>query len=70
MRDDYYICPITDDPASPTKEICNYLQNLIHNNKQQLPAASPKNSFQYKVRGARSLRAFHPLVCLPAGCWY
>ncbi|XP_061086970.1 eukaryotic elongation factor 2 kinase isoform X3 [Conger conger] len=48
-EDDYYICPITDDPVSPTKEICNYLQNLMHNNNnQQLPAASPKNSFQYK----------------------
>ncbi|KAJ8363831.1 hypothetical protein SKAU_G00126620 [Synaphobranchus kaupii] len=46
-EDDYYICPITDDPVSPTKEICDYLANLIHD-KQQLAAASPAHSFQYK----------------------
>ncbi|KAG5854348.1 hypothetical protein ANANG_G00036880 [Anguilla anguilla] len=47
-EDDYYICPITDDPVSPSKEICDYLKNLIHN-KQQLTAASPtQHSFQYK----------------------
>ncbi|KAG5854349.1 hypothetical protein ANANG_G00036900 [Anguilla anguilla] len=47
-EDDYYICPITGDPVSPSKEICDYLKNLIHN-KQQLTAASPtQHSFQYK----------------------
>ncbi|KAG9333667.1 hypothetical protein JZ751_010737 [Albula glossodonta] len=46
-EDDYLpICPITDDPASPTKEICDYLKNLIHS--KQLAAASPKSSLQYK----------------------
>ncbi|XP_036400854.1 eukaryotic elongation factor 2 kinase isoform X1 [Megalops cyprinoides] len=45
-EEDFYICPITDDPVSPTKEICHYLKNLIHN--KQLTAGSPKNSFTYK----------------------
>ncbi|MFT7812212.1 eukaryotic elongation factor 2 kinase isoform X2 [Arapaima gigas] len=44
-EEDYYICPITDDPMSPSKEICGYLKNLIRD--QPLTAASPKN-FNYR----------------------
>uniref|UniRef100_A0A8C9SI96 Eukaryotic elongation factor 2 kinase n=1 Tax=Scleropages formosus TaxID=113540 RepID=A0A8C9SI96_SCLFO len=44
-EDDYYICPITDDPMSPAKEICGYLKNLIHD--KQLSSPSPKN-FNYR----------------------
>uniref|UniRef100_A0A8C9WEI8 Eukaryotic elongation factor 2 kinase n=1 Tax=Scleropages formosus TaxID=113540 RepID=A0A8C9WEI8_SCLFO len=45
-EDDYYICPITDDPMSPAKEICGYLKNLIHD--KQLSSPSPKN-FNYRA---------------------
>lgn len=48
--EDYYICPITDDPMSPTKEICDYLKNLVH--EKQLSATPPKTSFTYKVKPA------------------
>uniref|UniRef100_A0A3B1IDM2 Eukaryotic elongation factor 2 kinase n=1 Tax=Astyanax mexicanus TaxID=7994 RepID=A0A3B1IDM2_ASTMX len=44
--DDFYICPITDDPVSPTKEICDYLKNIANN--RQLSNSLPKNSFTYK----------------------
>ncbi|KAL2078200.1 hypothetical protein ACEWY4_025885 [Coilia grayii] len=44
--EDYYICPITDDPISPTKEICDYLKNLVHN--KQLSNSLPKNAFAYR----------------------
>lgn len=46
-EEDFYICPITDDPISPTKDICNYLQDLVHH--KQLSNSLPKNSFSYKV---------------------
>lgn len=47
--DDYYmgLCPITDDPLTPTKEICDYLQNLVVN--KQLSNSLPKNNFAYRV---------------------
>uniref|UniRef100_A0A3B3S4B4 Eukaryotic elongation factor 2 kinase n=1 Tax=Paramormyrops kingsleyae TaxID=1676925 RepID=A0A3B3S4B4_9TELE len=45
--EDYYICPITDDPMSPTKEICGYLKNFVH--EKQLSATPPKTSFTYKA---------------------
>uniref|UniRef100_A0AAY4BKR8 Eukaryotic elongation factor 2 kinase n=1 Tax=Denticeps clupeoides TaxID=299321 RepID=A0AAY4BKR8_9TELE len=45
--EDFYICPITDDPVSSTKEICNYLNNLVHT--KQLSSSLPKNSFTYKA---------------------
>uniref|UniRef100_W5KNJ2 Eukaryotic elongation factor 2 kinase n=1 Tax=Astyanax mexicanus TaxID=7994 RepID=W5KNJ2_ASTMX len=45
--DDFYICPITDDPVSPTKEICDYLKNIANN--RQLSNSLPKNSFTYKA---------------------
>lgn len=44
-EDDYYICPITDDPVSQAEDICGYLKNLVHS--KQL-SNSPKNSFSYK----------------------
>ncbi|XP_066520488.1 eukaryotic elongation factor 2 kinase isoform X3 [Hoplias malabaricus] len=45
--EDFYICPITDDPVRPTKEICNYLKNIA--NQRQLSNSLPKNSFTYKA---------------------
>ena len=45
--DDYYICSITDDPISPTKDICHYMKNLVHN--KQLSSSLPKNAFAYRV---------------------
>lgn len=42
--DDHFICPILDDSA---KDICQYLQNLVHS--RQLPNSLPKNNFMYKV---------------------
>jgi len=47
-EDDLRICPITDDPISPTKGFCDYPKNLVGN--QQLSNSLPKNSFTYKVR--------------------
>lgn len=47
-EDDLRICPITDDPISPTKGFCDYPKNLVRN--QQLSNSLPKNSFTYKVR--------------------
>ncbi|XP_024288584.1 eukaryotic elongation factor 2 kinase isoform X3 [Oncorhynchus tshawytscha] len=44
-EDDYYICPITDDPVSQAKDICGYLKNLVHSNQL---SNSPQNSFMYK----------------------
>ncbi|XP_036428208.1 eukaryotic elongation factor 2 kinase isoform X6 [Colossoma macropomum] len=46
-EEDFYICPITDDPVSPAKEICNYLKNIANN--RQLSNSLPKNSFTYKA---------------------
>ncbi|XP_053367393.1 eukaryotic elongation factor 2 kinase isoform X7 [Clarias gariepinus] len=45
--EDFYICPITDDPVSPTKGICHYLKDLVH--QKQLSSSLPKNSFSYKA---------------------
>uniref|UniRef100_A0A6Q2YEU2 Eukaryotic elongation factor 2 kinase n=1 Tax=Esox lucius TaxID=8010 RepID=A0A6Q2YEU2_ESOLU len=45
-EDDYYICPITDDPVIQAKEICGYLKNMVQS--EQL-SNSPKNSFSYKA---------------------
>ncbi|XP_045078581.1 eukaryotic elongation factor 2 kinase-like isoform X2 [Coregonus clupeaformis] len=44
-EDDYYICPITDDPVSQAKDICGYLNNLVNSKKL---SNSPRNSFTYK----------------------
>ncbi|XP_039515113.1 eukaryotic elongation factor 2 kinase isoform X5 [Pimephales promelas] len=46
-EDDLRICPITDDPISPTKGFCDYPKNLVGN--QQLSNSLPKNSFTYKA---------------------
>lgn len=46
--EDFYMCSITDDPISPTKEICDYLKNLVQN--KQLSNSLPKNAFAYRVR--------------------
>lgn len=46
-EEDFYICPITDDPISPTKGICDYFKDLVH--RKQLSNSLPKNSFSYKV---------------------
>ncbi|XP_056101819.1 eukaryotic elongation factor 2 kinase-like isoform X3 [Rhinichthys klamathensis goyatoka] len=45
-EDDLRICPITDDPTSPTKGFCDFPKNLVGN--QQLSNSLPKNSFTYK----------------------
>ncbi|XP_056101820.1 eukaryotic elongation factor 2 kinase-like isoform X4 [Rhinichthys klamathensis goyatoka] len=46
-EDDLRICPITDDPTSPTKGFCDFPKNLVGN--QQLSNSLPKNSFTYKA---------------------
>ncbi|XP_077062236.1 eukaryotic elongation factor 2 kinase isoform X3 [Siphateles boraxobius] len=45
-EDDLRICPITDDPISPTKGFFDYPRNPVRN--QQLSNSLPKNSFSYK----------------------
>ncbi|XP_051530145.1 eukaryotic elongation factor 2 kinase isoform X2 [Myxocyprinus asiaticus] len=45
-EDDFFICPITDYPISPTKGSFDNLRNLTHN--KQLSNSLPKNSFTYK----------------------
>ncbi|KAL0984000.1 hypothetical protein UPYG_G00135730 [Umbra pygmaea] len=52
-EDDYYICPITDDPVIQAKDICGYLKNIVHS--QQL-SDSPKGSFSYKNERERETR--------------
>lgn len=56
-EDDYYICPITDDPVSQAKDICVYLKNLVHSNQL---SNSPQNSFMYKVSSSSSVGAILP----------
>ncbi|XP_041714695.1 eukaryotic elongation factor 2 kinase isoform X5 [Coregonus clupeaformis] len=51
-EDDYYICPITDDPVSQAEDICGYLKNLVHS--KQL-SNSPKKSFSYKEVWKRAI---------------
>ncbi|XP_055790251.1 eukaryotic elongation factor 2 kinase-like isoform X2 [Salvelinus fontinalis] len=51
-EDDYYICPITDDPVSQAKDICGYLKNLVHSNQL---SNSPQNSLMYKAAWNRAL---------------
>uniref|UniRef100_A0A674BXD4 Eukaryotic elongation factor 2 kinase n=1 Tax=Salmo trutta TaxID=8032 RepID=A0A674BXD4_SALTR len=51
-EDDYYICPITDDPVSQAKDICVYLKDLVHSNQL---SNSPQNSFMYKAAWNRAL---------------
>ncbi|KTF91701.1 hypothetical protein cypCar_00013370 [Cyprinus carpio] len=46
-EDDLRICPITDDPISPTKGFFNYPKNALCN--QQLSNSLPKNSFTYRA---------------------
>ncbi|XP_059387871.1 eukaryotic elongation factor 2 kinase-like isoform X4 [Carassius carassius] len=46
-EDDLRICPITDDPISPTKGCFNYQNNVLCN--QQLSNSLPKNSFTYRA---------------------
>ncbi|XP_059386539.1 eukaryotic elongation factor 2 kinase-like isoform X2 [Carassius carassius] len=45
-EDDLRICPITDDPISPTKGFFDYQKNLVCN--QQFSNSLPKNSFTYR----------------------
>ncbi|XP_053495922.1 eukaryotic elongation factor 2 kinase isoform X1 [Ictalurus furcatus] len=45
-EDDFYICPITDDPISPTKGICDYLSGLVHH--KQLSNSLPQTSYSFK----------------------
>nr|XP_015215881.1 PREDICTED: eukaryotic elongation factor 2 kinase isoform X7 [Lepisosteus oculatus] len=55
-EDNFYICPITDDPSeSQAKNICNYLKNLIHN-EQYSSSASPKKSFSFKEAWKHAIR--------------
>ncbi|KAJ8246351.1 hypothetical protein GJAV_G00266760 [Gymnothorax javanicus] len=69
-EDEYYICPITDDPVSPSKEICDYLKNLLHNKQQDTPD-SPKLSFQYKntKEGEQRSVRFQPLTESGRAAW-
>ncbi|XP_016351032.1 eukaryotic elongation factor 2 kinase-like isoform X3 [Sinocyclocheilus anshuiensis] len=45
-EDDLRICPITDDPISPTKGFFDYPKNVVCN--QQFSNSLPKNSFTYR----------------------
>ncbi|XP_076856168.1 eukaryotic elongation factor 2 kinase isoform X2 [Brachyhypopomus gauderio] len=45
-EDDFYICPITDDPISQSRDIRDYHKTIVHN--RQLSNSLPKNSFSYK----------------------
>ncbi|XP_016336583.1 eukaryotic elongation factor 2 kinase-like isoform X2 [Sinocyclocheilus anshuiensis] len=45
-EDDLRICPITDDPISPTKGFFDYPKDVFSN--QQLSNSLPKNSFTYR----------------------
>ncbi|KTF85071.1 hypothetical protein cypCar_00021701 [Cyprinus carpio] len=45
-EDDLRICPITDDPISPTKGFFDYPKNAVCN--QQFSNSLPKNSFTYR----------------------
>ncbi|XP_052466827.1 eukaryotic elongation factor 2 kinase isoform X2 [Carassius gibelio] len=45
-EDDLRICPITDDPMSPTKGFFDYPKNVVCN--QQFSNSLPKNSFTYR----------------------
>uniref|UniRef100_A0A671SS63 Eukaryotic elongation factor 2 kinase n=1 Tax=Sinocyclocheilus anshuiensis TaxID=1608454 RepID=A0A671SS63_9TELE len=46
-EDDLRICPITDDPISPTKGFFDYPKNVVCN--QQFSNSLPKNSFTYRA---------------------
>ncbi|XP_042623222.1 eukaryotic elongation factor 2 kinase-like isoform X4 [Cyprinus carpio] len=46
-EDDLRICPITDDPISPTKGFFDYPKNAVCN--QQFSNSLPKNSFTYRA---------------------
>uniref|UniRef100_A0A672N9D9 Eukaryotic elongation factor 2 kinase n=1 Tax=Sinocyclocheilus grahami TaxID=75366 RepID=A0A672N9D9_SINGR len=46
-EDDLRICPITDDPISPTKGFFDYPKDVFSN--QQLSNSLPKNSFTYRA---------------------
>uniref|UniRef100_A0A8D0L399 Eukaryotic elongation factor 2 kinase n=1 Tax=Sphenodon punctatus TaxID=8508 RepID=A0A8D0L399_SPHPU len=49
-EDNYFICPITDDPASNNEansQVANYYSNLATNEHYQ-SSSSPRNSFHFK----------------------
>ncbi|XP_062381872.1 eukaryotic elongation factor 2 kinase isoform X3 [Sardina pilchardus] len=47
--EDFYICSITDDLSNPTREVCEYLKNLVHN--KQLSNSLPKDAFAHRSKG-------------------
>ncbi|XP_033887456.3 eukaryotic elongation factor 2 kinase-like isoform X5 [Acipenser ruthenus] len=55
-EDNYYICPITDDPVyNKASEICNYLKNLIHN-EQYSSSAPSQTSFNVQTAWKNAIR--------------
>ncbi|XP_076154593.1 eukaryotic elongation factor 2 kinase isoform X1 [Alosa pseudoharengus] len=45
--EDFYMCSITDDLNSPTREVCEYLKSRVHN--KQLSNSLPKNAFAHRT---------------------
>lgn len=57
-EDNYYICPITDDPVSnksASSKVDNYYSNLAKT-EQYSSSSSPRNSFNYRVSTGCSLQ--------------
>ncbi|XP_041938796.1 eukaryotic elongation factor 2 kinase isoform X4 [Alosa sapidissima] len=51
--EDFYMCSITDDLNSPTREVCEYLKILGHN--KQLSNSLPKNAFVHRTKWKRAI---------------
>ncbi|XP_062381875.1 eukaryotic elongation factor 2 kinase isoform X6 [Sardina pilchardus] len=51
--EDFYICSITDDLSNPTREVCEYLKNLVHN--KQLSNSLPKDAFAHRSKWKRAI---------------
>lgn len=57
-EDNYFICPITDDPVSSKSasiKVDNYYSNLAKT-EQYSSSSSPRNSFSFKVSVGSSLQ--------------
>lgn len=57
-EDNYFICPITDDPVSNKStgiKVDNYYSNLAKT-EQYSSSSSPRNSFSFKVSIGSSLQ--------------
>ncbi|XP_076154596.1 eukaryotic elongation factor 2 kinase isoform X4 [Alosa pseudoharengus] len=51
--EDFYMCSITDDLNSPTREVCEYLKSRVHN--KQLSNSLPKNAFAHRTKWKRAI---------------